>query len=184
MFQFKIIHNVVFTKDRLFKANVVQDDKCKENPETLLHLLFHCPLTVAFWNDFREWWLRNTQIELNLTPSKVLYGVIDNSKFCMLLNFALLVAKFCMYRCSLDDIPLFFPVFETELREKAGIEHDIAKENGYLKHFKIKMGTTDSQQIHCYLRDPLNHFPLLFRCWSDCRRCFLSLVSFRSAYLF
>ena len=58
MFQFKIIHNTVFTKDRLFKASIVQDDKCffcKENPETLLHLLFHCPITVAFWNDFREW---------------------------------------------------------------------------------------------------------------------------------
>ena len=67
---------------------------CKENPETLLHLFFHCPITVAFWNDFRVWWLRNTQIEFNLTPANVLYGVIDNSKFCTLLNFALLVAKF------------------------------------------------------------------------------------------
>ena len=63
---------------------------------------------------------------------------MDNSKFCTLLNFALLVAKFDIYRCSLDETPLFFPVFETELREKAGIEHDIAKENSYLKHFKIK----------------------------------------------
>ena len=57
MFRFKIIHNTVFTNDRLFKASIVQDDKCyfcKENPETLLHLLFHCLLTVAFWNDFRE----------------------------------------------------------------------------------------------------------------------------------
>ena len=80
----------MLTKDRLLKASIVQDDKCyfcKENPETLLHLLFHCPLIVAFWNDFQEWWLRNIQIELNLTPAKVLHDVIDNSKFCTLLNF-------------------------------------------------------------------------------------------------
>ena len=40
--------------------------------------------------------------------------------------------------CSLDEAPLFFPVLETELREKARIEYDIAKEKGYLKYFKIK----------------------------------------------
>ena len=126
-----------FSKQVLFKTiNVIS--ACKENPETFPHLLFHCPLTVAFWNDFQEWWLRNIQIELNLTPAKVLYGVIDNSKFCTLFNFALLVAKFYIYRCSLDDEPLFFHVFETELREKARIEYDIAKDKGYLKHFKIK----------------------------------------------
>ena len=81
---------------------------------------------------------RNTQTEFNLTPAKVLFSVIDNSRFCTLLNLALLVAKFYIHRCSLDETPLFFPVFETELREKAGIEYDIAMGNGYLKHFKIK----------------------------------------------
>ena len=141
MFQFKIIHNAVFTKDKLFKANILQDDKCfhcKDKAETLLHLLVHCPHTVAFWDHFREWWRKNTHIVLNLTPTMVLYGVIDNSRFCTLLNLALLVAKFYIYRCSLDDTPLYFPVFETELREKARIEKDIATRNGNLKHFKIK----------------------------------------------
>jgi len=54
-----IIHNAVFTKEKFFKANILQDNKCfhcKDKAETLLHLLVHCPLTVAFWNDFREWW--------------------------------------------------------------------------------------------------------------------------------
>ena len=115
----KIIHNAVFTKDKLFKANILQDDKCfhwKEKAETLLHLLVHCPQTVAFWNDFGEWWRKNTHIVLNLTPTKVLYGVIDSSRFCTLLNLALLVAKFYIYRCSLEDTPLYLAVFETELR--------------------------------------------------------------------
>lgn len=56
----------------------------------------------------------------------------------MLLNVALLLAKFYIYRYSIDEGPLFFPVFETELREKVRIEHDIGKKNGYLKHFGIK----------------------------------------------
>ena len=78
------------------------------------------------------WLLADIILGSNLTSANVLYGVIDNSKFCTLLNFALLVAKFYIYRCSLDEAPLFFPVFETELREKARIEYDIAKEKGYL----------------------------------------------------
>ena len=142
MFQFKITHNAVFRKDKLFKANILQDDKCfhcKDKTETPLHLLVHCPHTY-FWNDFREWWRENTHIVLNLTSTRVLYGVIDSSRFCTLLNLALLVAKFYIYRCSLDDshTPLYFPVFKTELREKARIEKDIATRNGNLKHFKIK----------------------------------------------
>ena len=56
----------------------------------------------------------------------------------MLLNLALLVAKFYTYRCSLDGAFPLFPVFETELRKKTGTKNDIAKENGYEKHFKIK----------------------------------------------
>ena len=63
---------------------------------------------------------------------------MDNSKFFTLLNPSLLVAKFYIYHCSLDEAPLFFPVFETVLREKACIKYDIAKVKGYLKHFKIK----------------------------------------------
>ena len=58
-------------------------------------------------------------------PVKVLYSVTVNSRFCMLLNLALLVAKFNIYRCSLDEAPVFFRVFETELRGKAGIEYYI-----------------------------------------------------------
>ena len=93
---------------------------------------------MAFWNDFREWWRKNTHNVLNLTSTKVLYGVIENSRFCTLLNLALLVAKFYICRCSLDDTPLYFPVFETELGEKGRIEKDIATRNGNLKSFKIK----------------------------------------------
>ena len=37
MFQFKIIHNTVFTKARLFKASIVQDDKCCLCKEILRH---------------------------------------------------------------------------------------------------------------------------------------------------
>ena len=70
---------------------------------------------------------KNTHIVLNLTPTKVLYGVIDNSRFCTLLNLALFVAKFYIYRCSLADTSLYFPLFETELREKARTEKDIEK---------------------------------------------------------
>ena len=84
---------VTYPVDKVIHSlnNWGQDDKCyfcKENPETLLHLLFHCLFTVAFWNDFWEWWFRDTQVEFNLTPAKVFSGVINNSKFCTLLNLA------------------------------------------------------------------------------------------------
>ena len=100
----------------------------------------------------------------------MLYGVIDSSRFCTLFNLALLVAKFYIYRCRLDDTPLYFPVFKTKLREKSRIEKDVATRKGNLKHFKIKwehlirskfIGDVDIGETF----DPLcNLYSYLFRC--------------------
>lgn len=76
---------------------ILQDNKCfhcKDKVETLLHLLVHCLDIVVLWNDFREWRHGNTDIELNLIPAEVFYGVI----FGMLLKLVLLVAKFCIIK--------------------------------------------------------------------------------------
>ena len=52
MFQFKMNHNIVYTRDKLFRAKIVENDK----RQTLVHLLVECQYVDTFWNSFASWW--------------------------------------------------------------------------------------------------------------------------------
>ena len=50
--QFKIVHRLHWTKDRLSKIKRDIDptyDRCKQAPVTLLHMLWSCPKLYNFW---------------------------------------------------------------------------------------------------------------------------------------
>ena len=75
MFQFKINHNILYTKDKLKKANLVSDDSCylcKNERHTIVHMFVKCPLVVSFWKNFHLWWLQNTMENIHL--SEVTYA--------------------------------------------------------------------------------------------------------------
>ena len=59
MFQFKTIHNIIYTKDKLKKANLALCDVCylcKLETHTLHHMLANCPHVQHFWDEFCSWW--------------------------------------------------------------------------------------------------------------------------------
>ena len=41
MFQFKMNHNIIYTRDKLFRAKIAENDKCQAcgSKQTLVHLL-------------------------------------------------------------------------------------------------------------------------------------------------
>ena len=41
IFQFKMNHNIIYTRDKLFRAKIVENDKCQAcgSKQTLVHLL-------------------------------------------------------------------------------------------------------------------------------------------------
>ena len=87
----------------------LQKWKRKLDPQ---HLLIHWPQVQYFWEHFRKWWLDNTQTEVLLMPTKILYGVIQKCKHKELLNHTLLITKYFIYKCSLREESLYFPLFE------------------------------------------------------------------------
>ena len=57
VFQFKINHNILYTKSRLFRDKITENDKCYlcSGSQTLVHLfaLFaDCVCSKVFWTDF------------------------------------------------------------------------------------------------------------------------------------
>ena len=57
-FQYKILHNIVFTNDKLFRFGLSQSPNCtfcNEEPESIEHLLSRCKVPSEFWKDVLSW---------------------------------------------------------------------------------------------------------------------------------
>jgi len=57
VFQFKINHNILYTKSRLFRDKVTDNDKCYlcSGSQTLAHLFVDCDFSKVFWIVFTSW---------------------------------------------------------------------------------------------------------------------------------
>jgi len=59
VFQFsKINHNIPYTKRRLFRDKITENDQCylRSGNQTLTHLFVECDFSKVFWIDFTSWW--------------------------------------------------------------------------------------------------------------------------------
>ena len=61
MFQFKINHHILYTRDKLLKAKITDSDSCHvcELKQTVEHLFVECQHVHSFWNLFTFWWNDN-----------------------------------------------------------------------------------------------------------------------------
>ena len=68
VFQFKIKHNILYTKGRLFRDKITENYQCYlcTGSQTLVHLFADCVFSKIIWTDFTSWWncKNNTQIRL------------------------------------------------------------------------------------------------------------------------
>ena len=132
MFQYKTLHDIVFTRSKLFKAKLVSSDLCylcSKTKQDLKHMLVLCPVVSKFWKIFLEWYETHTAIKLELSAAKILYGIIDKDHLCNLTNHLLLIAKYYIYiYCcsSINEEPLSFSIYLTIVISKADIEKQIS----------------------------------------------------------
>jgi len=58
-FQYKVLNNILYTNKKLFKIDYRSDNVCtfcEAEPETLYHILFQCPYSRQFWNNFESFY--------------------------------------------------------------------------------------------------------------------------------
>ena len=65
MFQFKINHNIIYTKDLCYLR--------KKERHTLEHMLLRCSFAVKFWQEFYSWWSQITKENITLPDRTLLY---------------------------------------------------------------------------------------------------------------
>ena len=58
IFQYKILNNILFLNNRLFKMNIVNSELCsfcEAEPETIIHLLCSCRKVKQLWSSVQQW---------------------------------------------------------------------------------------------------------------------------------
>ena len=148
MLQFKINHNIIYTKDKLKKVNLISNDVChlcEREKHTIKHMMLKCTYVTLFWNEFFAWWAQITNEKIHLPDSVLLYGPVNLSKHNQVLSLALLVAKYFIYKCNIAEDPLLFSLFKlhVQFRENILTERYIAMKNKTARLFNDKW--------HCFI---------------------------------
>ena len=76
MFQYKTLHDIIFTKSKLFKAKLVSSDLCYLCSKTKLdlkHILVSCSVVSEFLEIFLEWYETHTTIRIDKRKNLIWY---------------------------------------------------------------------------------------------------------------
>ena len=124
MFQFKINHNIIYTRDKLFRDKIVENDECQACgiKQTLVHLFVECQYVNTFWNSFASWWNSCNAPRVTLTNTDKIYAHHPEKRSFRTLNFCLIVARFYIYTASKENEPLSFLVFKILQKSKLSTE--------------------------------------------------------------
>ena len=94
-FQYKLLNNIVFTNDKLFRFKMIDSPLCAfcqtevESPE---HLFFHCNVTKSFWQLLCSRMSEQKVISTPLTLENVIFGVFNIVEDFHILNHTILLA--------------------------------------------------------------------------------------------
>ena len=78
-FQYKVLNRILYINEKLHKIGLTTHKDCtfcKSESETLTHLLYHCPFSVAFWRHFYAYWSLVKNEQIHLTLEDVIAGII------------------------------------------------------------------------------------------------------------
>ena len=100
IFQFKILHNILFLNDRLYNLKL-SDTKlcslCKKENETPIHLFGECTVSLALWKSLQNK-LKDSLFLENISPQSAILGFTDQNTNVNTVNHLLLIFKLFVYK--------------------------------------------------------------------------------------
>ena len=140
IFQYKILHNTLFLKSRLYHLGYSNDSYCSlcgNFDETPVHFFCNCEVTMSLWNSFCNL-LRPYLVLEPLSPQSAILGIfLDNDKHHVLKNHLLLLFKHCVYKYRMDNIN--FHTIVGKMKSISKIEKQILSADKFNKKWAIIM---------------------------------------------
>ena len=100
IFQYKIVHNILFLNARLFRMQIVDTPACSlchNVDETTSHIFSECPVTQNLWNQIKNIFAPHLIFD-DLIPQSALLGFLNVDDDHIIKNHILLIFKFCIYK--------------------------------------------------------------------------------------
>ena len=122
-FQYKILHRIVATNDKLFQWGIKESNLCMYcgQHDTISHFFWDCIEVRQFWTSIENW--ANTVLNLNskLNSIDILFGIPFNTGNDKMhnINYVILHAKFYIYKMKLDNLKLNLFDFFLTLKDAA-----------------------------------------------------------------
>uniref|UniRef100_A0A3Q3AHM4 Reverse transcriptase domain-containing protein n=1 Tax=Kryptolebias marmoratus TaxID=37003 RepID=A0A3Q3AHM4_KRYMA len=121
---YKLIHRYYPAKQYMlkFKKDIyVYCSLCDSEPETVIHLFWHCRNTVTFWKEVTQYVQLKIDFNFCLSWSTVLFGVHDvkskNQKQMYIINLIILLGKYHIHKSKFSNTTPSFLVFKKELEQ-------------------------------------------------------------------
>ena len=109
VFQFKINHNILYTKSRLFKDEITENDRCYlRSGSQILTYLVECDFSKVFWIDFTSWWNGKYNMQVKLKLRDILFAFHPGKQPFLGINYCLLVARNYIYISAKNEDPFCF----------------------------------------------------------------------------
>ncbi|KAL9953829.1 hypothetical protein ACROYT_G041298, partial [Oculina patagonica] len=116
--------NILPTQMSLYRDGISENDTCplcKNEIQTLNHLLVTCIKTTSFWKTFHSWWYEKTHETIRLDQSKILYGFFEKTSHWQPLNYLILLAKYYIFCTNGLQDELCFQSFLLRVKDKLQI---------------------------------------------------------------
>lgn len=141
-FQFRLLHNIIVTNQKLKLWKIIQTDMCTFcgiHVETTLHLFCNCAKVKNLWADIELYIITHINPDtipvLEWSEENILFNRI-HPRPNHVVNFVTLIVKQYIYRQRCTGRPLFVTLLIKEIESVMNIEYDIAKSKGQLtKHY-------------------------------------------------
>ena len=139
IFQYKILNNILYLNDRLFKMNLVESEMCsfcKGEKETVEHLFLNCRIAKTLWTNICNL-CKETMSFPVLSFKNIICGFTESSEQNICQNFVLLLFKKFLYQQRSRQSGANFKSFSNSIHTIYRIEYKIAAANYKLdSHFK------------------------------------------------
>jgi hypothetical protein len=103
--------------------------------DDLPHYLYACNETTIFWQNFINWWKNVTGEIININAKVALIGYFDFTERQATLNACILLAKWHIYKCKLNEANILFFKYKIDLKFYLVTEKLIAIRQGRIRQY-------------------------------------------------
>ena len=143
VFQYKVLHRVIATKQKLFQQKMVNSPFCQDCCnviETVEHMFIKCPKVKLLWEKMAQKFKQKENIEITLNEDSCIFGLFSTNSYIRKWNWLAMQIKFFIYKCRLNSKVPLLPAFEAMLQSKLQIMRYSAIHFRSFKEFEENWG--------------------------------------------